>query len=75
MQDLRISQRVSGWEALPALAVRLLAVGATLYYASVSEVWGARAPDVRPSSGAQGIALEGPSKTGEFGRFFLWMKN
>jgi hypothetical protein len=75
MRDLRISQRVSAYEALPALAVLLIAVGVFLYATSASGLWGARAPDVRPSSGAQGIALGGPSKTGQFGSFFLWTKN
>jgi hypothetical protein len=75
MRDLRISQRVSAWDVLPALRTLLLVVGVSLYLVSTSGVWGARAPDVRPSSGAQGKALEVTSKSGEFGRFFLWTKN
>jgi len=50
----------------------LLAVGATLYYAGVSEVSGARAPDVRPTVGAQGKSQEYEAKFDGFGCLLLW---
>ena len=68
----RIGQRVLAWEALPALAVLLFAVGVSLYAPGTSEVWGARAPDVGRTSGAQGKSQESEAKLNGFGCLFLW---
>jgi hypothetical protein len=75
MHEKRISQRIPVGEAMPALAVLLLVVGVSPCLARTSEVWGARAPDVRLTRGAQGKLLTPPSTSGQFGSFFLWTKN